>query len=82
MGIKRNAITTYPKTKPMTVCMYDIERASTQPGTLMKVMPEMDVPIIPIAIRYHGDWRFAMKKELLSEAPRLVTKAMPMSIKK
>ena len=72
MGIKTKAMTTYPSKKPITVCIYDIERASTQPGTEIKVTPEIDVPIIPMAIKYQGDCRFAMKNELLSEAPRLV----------
>ena len=38
----------------------------TSPGTEMKVTPEMDVPIIPKAIRYQGELRFAVKKDALS----------------
>ena len=59
-----------------------MDLASTQPGTEMKVTPEMEVPIIPIAIKYQGDWRFAMKNEWLSEEPLLVRYEMRINIRK
>jgi hypothetical protein len=47
----------------------------------IKVTPEMEVPIIPIATKIQGALRPAKKKELLS-ALRLVRQATTMSIAK
>jgi len=46
--------------------MYENWLLPTHPGTDMKVIPEMDAPIIPKATRYHGDLRRPMKKVALS----------------
>jgi hypothetical protein len=43
----------------------------TSPGTDIKVTPEMEVPIMPKATTYQGDFRLPTKKEALS-APLLV----------
>jgi hypothetical protein len=37
----------------------------TSPGTEIKVTPLMEVPIIPNAIKYHGDFFSALKKDEL-----------------
>ena len=47
----------------------------------MKVTPEMDVPIMPKATTYQGDFRLPTKKEALS-APRLVMIDMKISVPK
>ena len=41
----------------MHVCRYVMSIRVTIPGTLTKVTPEMDAPIMPNATIYHGDWR-------------------------
>ena len=42
---------------------------STMPGTLTKVTPDNDAPIMPKATTYHGDWRLPRKKASLPERP-------------
>lgn len=39
----------------------------TSPGTEIKVIPEIAVPIIPKATKYHLEFLFALKKVSLSE---------------
>ena len=54
---------------------------AAQPGTEIKVTPEMLAPIMPKATIHQGDWRPARKKALLPWAPcvelwREITKSM------
>ena len=51
--------------------MYEKWLVPTQPGTEIKDTPERDAPIIPNAIKYHGDFRFPIKN-VEFEAFRLV----------
>ena len=53
----------------------------TEPGTEIKVTPEMLEPIIPIEMMYQGAFLFPKKKELLS-AFLLVIHAITISIEK
>ena len=46
--------------------MYVMSLVSTMPGTLTKVMPDIDAPTIPKATIYHGDRLLPLKKVLLS----------------
>ena len=56
---------------------------AAQPGTEMKVTPEMLAPIMPNATIHQGDCRPARKKALLSLAPgKLVWCESRSSIKK
>ena len=47
----------------------------TQPGTEIKVTPDNEVPIIPKATKYRGEFLFPTKNELLS-APLDVMRAI------
>ena len=47
----------------------------TMPGTLTKVMPDMEAPTIPNATIYHGERRLARKNVSLS-APRLAVRRL------
>ncbi|OPZ95469.1 MAG: hypothetical protein BWY72_02096 [Bacteroidetes bacterium ADurb.Bin416] len=45
----------YPTKKPNTVCIYRNPFSLTMPGTEMKLTPETDVPIMPMATTYQGE---------------------------
>ena len=55
-------MTTYPATKPRTICMYENREASTIPGTDTNVTPEIEVPTIEMATIHQGDLRPPSKK--------------------
>jgi hypothetical protein len=62
MGMRTVAITIYPNKYPKAIIIYENWVVPTNPGTDINVTPESEVPIIPKATTYHGDFLLAMKK--------------------
>ena len=74
MGTSMKATMSWPMVKPMTICMYENESAATDPGTEMKVTPDIAAPIIASVAAYH-DVRLPPMKKVALSAPSALRRA-------
>ena len=63
----------WPNVKPTTICIYENESAATDPGTEIKVTPDIAAPIIASVARGHEVRRLPMKKRQARFAAWLLT---------